>query len=143
MLRLFVSAIFYVGKGQNSRPLSHFHEALKLLKTSESGGNQLQSPSQGVKEKISHILDIWRTGFGVVNLQCFQNTIPVEALTREALLISALGLNRLTNQKKGDFYGVSSTWPESRKQLLGVHLLRKAMKIFIQEGERQIRPADF
>jgi len=129
----FVRAIFYVGKGQSGRPLSHFNEALRYT----------QSTSKILPEKVAHIKDIWDSGNGVVNLQCFQNTIPVEAYTREALMISALGLTRLTNQKKGDFYGVCSSWPDSRRQQLGIFLLKKAMKIFLQDGERQIKPTDF
>ena len=133
IFRYFVSAIFYVGKGQNSRPFSHFTEASRHLKNSEIVSS----------EKINHIQDIWNSGLGVVNLQLFQNAIAAEAYTREALLIAALGLNRLTNQKKGDFYGVCCSWPESRREQLGIFLLKKAMKIFLQEGEKQIRLKDF
>ncbi len=53
-----------------------------------------------------------------------------------------IGLKMLTNQKRGDYYGVVSTWPVRRKRELGVHLLYRAMQIFLAEGERQLRPAD-
>lgn len=52
------------------------------------------------------------------------------------------GLKRLTNQKRGDFYGVVSNWPVKKKRELGVHLLYRAMQIFLAEGERQLRPLD-
>lgn len=52
------------------------------------------------------------------------------------------GLKMLTNQKRGDFYGVVSNWQVKRKRELGVHLLYRAMQIFLAEGERQLRPAD-
>lgn len=52
------------------------------------------------------------------------------------------GLKMLTNQKRGDFYGVVSTWPLKRKRELGIHLLYRAMHIFLAEGERQLRPVD-
>lgn len=41
--------------------------------------------------KVLHILDVWSGGMGVVSLHCFQNVIPVEAYTREACMIDALG----------------------------------------------------
>lgn len=52
------------------------------------------------------------------------------------------GLKMLTNQKRGDYYGMVSTWPAKRQRELGVHLLYRAMQIFLAEGERQLRPAD-
>ena len=52
------------------------------------------------------------------------------------------GLKMLTNQKRGDYYGVVSTWQVKRKKELGVRLLYRAMNIFLAEGERQLRPAD-
>lgn len=42
-------------------------------------------------KKIEKIQEIWAADLGVVSLHVFQNTIPVEAWTREAALISALG----------------------------------------------------
>lgn len=48
----------------------------------------------------------------------------------------------LTNRKRGDFYGVVSNWQAKKKRELGVHLLYRAMQIFLAEGERQLRPAD-
>lgn len=52
------------------------------------------------------------------------------------------GLKMLTNQKRGDFYGVVSNWDMRRRRELGIHLLYRAMQIFLAEGERQLRPAD-
>lgn len=57
-------------------------------------------------------------------------------------LMYKLGVKMLTNQKRGDYYGVVSTWAAKRKRELGVHLLYRAMQIFLAEGERQLRPAD-
>lgn len=48
----------------------------------------------------------------------------------------------LTNQKKGNYYGVVAGWPMKRRRCLGVHLLHRAMQIFLAEGERQLRPTD-
>jgi len=48
----------------------------------------------------------------------------------------------LTNQRRGDYYGVVDTWQAAKRQELGVDLLYRAMQIFLAEGERQLRPAD-
>ncbi|XP_069779334.1 uncharacterized protein [Narcine bancroftii] len=128
----FVSSIFYVGKGKRSRPFSHLYQALTSTKREK----------QQFSGKLKHIFDIWSCGQGVISLHCFQNVIPVEAYTREACMVDALGLQMLTNKKRGDYYGVVGTWPLRRRRRLGVHMLKRAMEIFLVEGERQLRPAD-
>ncbi|XP_070688315.1 serine-rich adhesin for platelets [Pempheris klunzingeri] len=130
----FVHAIFYVGKGKRSRPYSHLYEALDYYKGDKT--------SKKLCAKVQHILQVWNAEQGVISLHCFQNVIPVEAYTREACMVEAIGLKMLTNQKRGDFYGVVSNWQVKRKRELGVHLLYRAMQIFLAEGERQLRPAD-
>uniref|UniRef100_UPI00398E7CF2 uncharacterized protein n=1 Tax=Pristiophorus japonicus TaxID=55135 RepID=UPI00398E7CF2 len=130
--RTFVSSIFYVGKGKRSRPYCHLYEALTHFTTDR----------EQVGAKLKHILDIWASGQGVISLHCFQNVIPVEAYTREACMVDALGLQMLTNKKRGDYYGVAATWPMKRQRRLGIHMLHRALQIFLAEGERQLRPAD-
>ncbi|XP_050960200.1 ankyrin repeat and LEM domain-containing protein 1 isoform X2 [Labeo rohita] len=130
----FISAVFYVGKGKRSRPYSHLYEALEYFKGDKT--------SKKLCSKVQHILQVWNAGHGVISLHCFQNVIAVEAYTREACMVDAIGLKMLTNQKRGDYYGVVSTWPVRRKRELGAHLLYRAMQIFLAEGERQLRPAD-
>ncbi|XP_012683761.2 ankyrin repeat and LEM domain-containing protein 1 [Clupea harengus] len=130
----FVSAIFYVGKGKRSRPYSHMYEALDYYRGDKT--------SKKLCSKVKHILAVWNAERGVISLHCFQNVIPVEAYTREACMVDAIGVKMLTNQKRGDYYGVVSTWAAKRKRELGVHLLYRAMQIFLAEGERQLRPAD-
>ncbi|XP_018528576.2 LOW QUALITY PROTEIN: ankyrin repeat and LEM domain-containing protein 1 [Lates calcarifer] len=130
----FIHAIFYVGKGKRSRPYSHLYEALEYYTGDKT--------SKKLCPKVQHILQVWNAGQGAISLHCFQNVIPVEAYTREACMVEAIGLKMLTNQKRGDFYGVVSNWQVKRKRELGVHLLYRAMQIFLAEGERQLRPAD-
>ncbi|XP_063350786.1 ankyrin repeat and LEM domain-containing protein 1 [Pelmatolapia mariae] len=130
----FIHAIFYVGKGKRSRPYSHLYEALEYFKGDKT--------SKKLCSKVQHILQVWNTGQGVISLHCFQNVIPVEAYTREACMVEAIGLKMLTNQKRGDFYGIVSNWQTKKKRELGIHLLYRAMQIFLAEGERQLRPAD-
>ncbi|XP_038596517.1 ankyrin repeat and LEM domain-containing protein 1 [Tachyglossus aculeatus] len=128
----FASAIFYVGKGKRSRPYQHLYESLKHYRSSK----------KQACPKVCHILEIWASGQGVVSMHCFQNVIPVEAYTREACLVDALGMRTLTNQKKGNYYGVVASWPPRRQRRLGVYLLHRALHIFLAEGERQLRPPD-
>lgn len=130
----FIHSIFYVGKGKRSRPYSHLYEALEYYRGDKT--------SKKLCPKVQQILQVWSAEQGVISLHCFQNVIPVEAYTREACMVEAIGLNMLTNQKRGDFYGVVSNWQVKRKRELGVHLLYRAMQIFLAEGERQLRPAD-
>ncbi|NXJ85165.1 ANKL1 protein, partial [Trogon melanurus] len=128
----FVKAIFYVGKGTRARPYCHLAEAL----SQHRAGTQKGCP------KVRRILEIWASGQGVISVHCFQNTVPAEAYTREGCLVEALGLQTITNQRKGNCYGVAARWPAERRQRLGVHMLHRAMSIFLAEGERQLRPAD-
>lgn len=44
-----------------------------------------------ISRKVQTILDIWSSGLGVVSLHCFQNVIAVEAYTREACMVEAIG----------------------------------------------------
>eukprot|EP00794_Sanderia_malayensis_P010155 gene10155-11192_t len=134
IFRCFVRSVFYVGKGKESRPYGHLHEAIKMKKLNEQGTK--------ISDKLKMILNIWQSGFGVVSLHLFHSIIPVEAYTREACMIDVLGLTRLTNLKKGEYYGSASSWNSKKKRQLGVHLLKKALKIFLVEGEKQIREKD-
>ncbi|KAF1498224.1 Ankyrin repeat and LEM domain-containing protein 1, partial [Megadyptes antipodes antipodes] len=130
--RTFVKAIFYVGKGTRARPYCHLAEALSQHRTRTQKGCP----------KVRRILEIWASGQGVVSVHCFQSTVPAEAYTRESCLVEALGLQTITNQRKGNCYGTAASWPAERRRRLGVHMLHRAMRIFLAEGERQLRPAD-
>lgn len=52
------------------------------------------------------------------------------------------GIRTLTNQKQGHYYGVVADWPPTRRRRLGVHLLHRALLVFLAEGERELRPQD-
>lgn len=127
----FLSSIFYIGKGKRSRPYSHLYDAFNMWVSKEQ--NLLN-------KKIKHILDIWNDGYGVICLHVFQNTIPVEAYTREAVMIDALGIEHLTNCKSGEYYGIIATWNSRDKCRFGRYLLYKALQILLHEGERQLFP---
>ncbi|XP_052098732.1 ankyrin repeat and LEM domain-containing protein 1-like [Mytilus californianus] len=130
--KIFAASIFYIGKGKRSRPYCHLYEAIR----------HMEKPKPQVCDKVKHILEIWNDNLGVVSLHCFQNVIPVEAYTREACMVDSVSLSRLTNKKRGDYYGISSTWSMKEKRRMGVFFLKKALQIFQGEGERQILPMD-
>ncbi|XP_063606900.1 uncharacterized protein LOC134781622, partial [Penaeus indicus] len=113
----FISAIFYIGKGSRGRPYYHLYEAIKSL---ENGKKK--------NKKIERIHDIWSEGVGVISLHVFQNTIPVEAWTREAAMITAIGLGNLSNSIQGTFYGLPSTWRWAERRRLGTHLLWRTLQ---------------
>ena len=127
-LATFAAAVFYVGKGQQSRPYSHLLEA--------AGAGPAGSA------KVAHIRAIWRSGAGVALLSVFNHRPNGEALTREAAMIDALGLRNLTNVRRGDYYGPAQGWPSERRRRLGAALLHRAWRIYLEEGESQLRPED-
>ncbi|XP_017012760.2 ankyrin repeat and LEM domain-containing protein 1 [Drosophila takahashii] len=157
----FLDSIFYVGKGKSSRPYAHLYDAMrqhtrlhqKREKNKERGGGfrTLQPdvfrspPPKDAKmgsQKLERILDIWQHGNGVVCLHVFHNILPIDAYTREASIIDALGLTHLTNLKRGDYYGPAQSWTMKQKKQLGIALLLKAMHIYLAEGESQLSPSD-
>lgn len=127
----FINAIFYIGKGKRSRPFAHLYDAFNTW---------ISKTPNTTNKKISHILDIWNSDCGVVCLHIFQNVIPVEAYTREAAMIDAIGTEYLGNCKNGEYYGVTATWSVKQKREFGRYLLYKALQIFLHEGERQLFP---
>lgn len=160
--RQFISSVFYIGKGKRSRPYAHLYQAVHLWKKGGQLTNlspkvgfslsfQIMSVVTSVTEvflpphfmfQMQRILDIWKEGHGVVCLHVFQNIIPVEAFTREAAMIDAIGMSNLVNLKSGEYYGPASIWRARQKKQLGIYLLYRAMRIFLCEGERQLRPGD-
>ncbi|KAH8403010.1 hypothetical protein KR222_003102 [Zaprionus bogoriensis] len=165
----FLDAIFYVGKGKCSRPYAHLYDAMRQhtrahLKQQQQQGEGRRGlaaagagmlllpelfkspPAAGAaaagSKKLQRILDIWQQGSGVVCLHVFHNILPVDAYTREAAIIDALGLAHLTNLKRGDYYGPAQIWTMKQKKQLGIALLQKALHIYLAEGESQLSPSD-
>lgn len=65
----------------------------------------------------------------------------VEATPVTSSLICS-GIQTLTNQKQGHYYGEVAYWPPTRRRRLGVYLLHRALQVFLAEGERELRPQD-
>lgn len=142
----FIQSIFYVGKGTSSRPYSHLYDAIKMYQQ-QSGSSELISDSPWSKkvketEKLKRINSIWKADKGVICLNVFHNIMGVEAFSREACIIEAIGLENLTNLKRGEYHGLPKTWPMREKKQLGAVLLYKSFKIYLSEGESQLRPND-
>lgn len=160
---------FKVGKGKRSRPYSHLYEAIKLFSLeNKTLAKRLENRKNHVVEKkvmysnaatknvamaetktstleskkLNRIIEIWRDQMGVVCLHIFNNIIPCEAYTREAAIIEAIGLNNLTNMKRGDVYGAASSFSSREKRQMGIALLYRAMNIYLAEGESQLLPFD-
>lgn len=136
----FITSIFYVGKGKRSRPYAHLYQAVKDWNAPKVKKNRPRKKK--INKKLQHILNIWHENYGVICLHIFQNILPVEAYTREAAMIQALGLSNLKNVKSGKYYGGVEQWSQQDKIMLGLFLLYKALQIFLNEGERQLRPKD-
>ncbi|XP_031632252.1 ankyrin repeat and LEM domain-containing protein 1 [Contarinia nasturtii] len=133
----FLKAIFYVGKGKSSRPFHHLYDAIKIYRD-----NSLDVEKMPESLKLARIIDIWKSNKGVICLPVFHNITPVEAYTREAAIIDCVGVENLTNIKRGDYYGIVKSWSMRDRKKLGVLLLYKALQVFMIEGESQLRPND-
>ncbi|KAL1429539.1 hypothetical protein MTO96_016166 [Rhipicephalus appendiculatus] len=133
----FLKTVFYVGKSKRSWPFSHLCEARLVRKGME------KSSQKKKVEETRKILQIWNSRNGVVSLHVFQNTLAIEAYTKKACMIDAIGLRRLTNQKTGDVYGIVRSWSEKKRRKLGAYLVYEALNILLSEGERHVRPLYF
>lgn len=109
----------------------------RMINMNKPSQNQLKD-----SKKLNRIVEIWKAQRGVVCLHVFNNIIPCEAYSREAAIIEAIGVENLTNLKKGDYYGVTKNYSMRQKRQLGVGLLHRAMNIYLAEGESQLMPFD-
>ena len=61
-------------------------------------------------EKHATIRKIWDKGGGVLILKFFYNASSYVASTREAILIDYVGLENITNIRRGSYYGGVNYW---------------------------------
>uniref|UniRef100_A0AC35GB39 Uncharacterized protein n=1 Tax=Panagrolaimus sp. PS1159 TaxID=55785 RepID=A0AC35GB39_9BILA len=78
------------------------------------------------------ILKNWENK-GVICLQIFNRICDGEAFIRETSMIEAITLPKSTNKKRGTFYAPSNSWSQEKRQIYGVHNLKRAYKIFKNE----------
>ncbi|NXV16203.1 ANKL1 protein, partial [Cepphus grylle] len=121
----FVKSIFYVGKGTRARPYCHLAEAL----SQHRAGTQKVGWAEGAGGR----------GDGHGGLH---GAAGDRGDGHGGLGAMVAGIGTVTNQRKGNCYGVAASWPAARRRRLGVHMLHRAMRIFLAEGERQLRPPD-
>ena len=131
MFKAFADSIFYVGKGWGTRPYQHLREAAKLL---EGQSDTIAK----ISDKTRQILDIWHSGNGVCIHEFHIHSTNDEALSREAAMIKAIGLQKLTNAQKGSFFGDSSI----EKSKLGAALVFRSYQSFKVTERIQLRLQD-
>ncbi|KAI1713983.1 LEM domain-containing protein [Ditylenchus destructor] len=121
----FVLAIFYVGKGKNSRPLQHLVDA--------NTARQMQSANKNhpLSKKLERILDLWDRGMGVISLPFLHNVHSNESLIRE-------GIKNLTNERRTNLKKLRCNWSKKQIEEFGAMLLKKAHVIFKNERCRPI-----
>lgn len=125
----FIKAIFYIGKGKNNRPYMHLYEAALP-------GNK----KRDISEKVKRIKEIWDQDYGVISFHFQHGLSDKEAFAREAFMIDAIGVNNLTNQRKGqDNKDLCGHLTKEDKEALGAFCLWKAFHLFAISGERQIK----
>ncbi|CAL8089790.1 unnamed protein product [Orchesella dallaii] len=133
----FLLSIFYIGKGCGKRPVQHLVEAKD--KFVEMGRRPLKAG-----EKIDKILEIWKSGLGVIILSVYHHSSEREAHVNEACMIDAVGLQELSNLKKGSYTGtVASSWSQKTKNQLGAFLLYKCFCTFVVSEHKSFFPEDF
>ncbi|KAH7725951.1 CRE-LEM-3 protein [Aphelenchoides avenae] len=133
--RRFVAAIFYVGKGNRSRPLQHLKDASKCRASVDRG---LIQPS----EKLRQIISLWNGGHGVISLHVCFNIHSAEAFIREGAMIESIGVANLTNVKHGEFRQCARNWHRRQITDFGALCLKKAYAVFQNERCRPIFEAD-
>lgn len=116
----------------------HLYDAAKL----DQNQTQINTRKKSNIKKLNKIREVWESGQGVISLHCFQNVNSVESLTRECLMIDAIGIKFLTNIQIGQNRIKNLRWTQHKKDMLGTYLLYKAYNVLLVNGERQIRKAD-
>jgi len=134
-IREFIMAIFYVGKGKHARPLQHLIDANRCRPLMS---NKAFQPTA----KLKRILQLWDRGDGVISLHISLNIHSAEALVREGAMIEAIGIDNLTNVRRGNFRGLPNVWTRRQIEEFGAMLLRKAHVIFRNERCRPVFEGD-
>ncbi|KAL5270992.1 hypothetical protein ACHWQZ_G001591 [Mnemiopsis leidyi] len=121
--RVFCGSLFHVGCGNKSRPLAHVQDAVGRTKDSE---------------KVRRIRTVWNAGYGVVSLSLQPAGLSQEdTLTRQALIVSALGLQNVTNARGGVLHPPFNSLSSDEVAELGVVILFRAMLRYLSAGEKQ------
>ena len=128
LVLLLLSGCFYVGKGQADRPVDHLREATN---------HNYKGP------KYDKVREIWDMGNGIVVLKSACNSTSYEAATREAILIDFIGLERLTNMRRGCYYGDAIDWSRSMLCNMGSFYIVKIIRESYGDYHRAVLKQDF
>ena len=126
-LYLFLSGCLYLGKGQADRPFMHLKEAMDEKNDSE---------------KHEAIRNVWNNNGGVIVLTFFHDSSSYVASTREAIMIDFIGLENLTNERRGTFYGGVRNWDQNVLENMGKYFTTKIMSHSIMHHVEPIRKED-
>ena len=97
---------------------------------------------QGVDGQVLAICHCWKNGGGVMCVQLESDATSQEAHCREAAMISALGLNNVTNKISGAAYGDMKNWSKEKLTNFGEMILFVTFKNFIVKRPPVIHAAD-
>ena len=124
---IFLLAIVYIGKGSTRRDLDHIREAIRIL---------CWNPHRTVEKgsKLGVIMDeiIYREGIIIVS--GFHDSSHYLAHSREAAMIDFFGVDRLTNEKRGTYYGESKDWSHIKQKNFGLLALFSIFRNFLNDG---------
>jgi hypothetical protein len=135
----FLTSIFYIGKGCGKRPIQHLVEAKENYGT----GRTKPSDKKVCGEKVEKILNIWKSGLGVIVVGVFHYSSEREANVNEASMIDAVGLTELSNIKRGSYAGtLASSWSQKSKNQFGSFLLYKSFCAFCVGEHKSFYPQD-
>ena len=63
-----------------------------------------------VNDKVNAIRKIWDNGDAIVVVTFFHDSMHHVASTREAILLDGIGINNITNIRRGTYYGGVKLW---------------------------------
>ena len=126
-LHLFLSGCLYLGKGQADRPFVHIREALDY---------------DNENEKLQAIRNVWKKNGGIIVLSFFHDSSSFVAATREAIMLDFIGLQNLTNERRGSFYGGIKEWDQNVLINMGKYFIGKIMAYSIDQHVEPITKED-
>ena len=124
-LHLFLSGCLYLGKGQADRPFVHIREALDY---------------ENENEKLQAIRNVWNKNGGIIVLSFFHDSSSFVAATREAIMLDFIGLQNLTNERRGSFY--IKEWDRNVLINMGKYCITKIMAYSIDQHVEPITKED-
>lgn len=135
----FLRSVFYIGKGCGKRPIQHLVDAKEIY----AGGRKSGGKSRTHGQKLDKILEIWKSGLGVIVVSVFHYSAEKEANVNEASMIDAVGLVELSNIKKGSYSGtLANSWTQKVKNQFGSFLLYKSFCAFAVSEHKSFFPQD-